>query len=155
MMQLPEHHAVCMKRSAQQLRLHATVYLCTLCPRTDTNIGSVNEEIQKLCMDNGAVLIDCYHSFIYANNTTIRPFYFKDSIRLCQKCLSRLVSTINAVTPIVKFKHTSARQSTHRAATRYSWPPWTGATYGIRGRFQNNGRQFGNRNFQLRGRWPP
>ncbi|KAH3786913.1 hypothetical protein DPMN_165030 [Dreissena polymorpha] len=110
-----------LRSTFEALRHQCTVYLCTLCPRTDRDIGPVNEEINKLFMETGAVLIDCYHSFIYTDKNTIRPFYFKDGIHLCPKGSSRLVSTINTVTPIVKSKHSSARELTHRvAATRYS-----------------------------------
>ncbi|KAH3777788.1 hypothetical protein DPMN_179236 [Dreissena polymorpha] len=74
-----------LRSTFEALRHQCTVYLCTLCPRTDTDIGPVNVEIQKLCMETGAVLIGCYHSFIYVDKTTIRPFYFRDGIHLCPK----------------------------------------------------------------------
>ena len=78
------------------------VYLCSSCPRGDTDTTDVNKVIKTMTVAHGGSYVDAYSAF-YDNNNDLRTKFYKprDWIHLSHSGIKRLLGTINLVLPIV------------------------------------------------------
>lgn len=72
------------------------LFLCTSCPRGDTDITEVNEVILRLCRTNKLTCIDTHADF-YDKKNQLRHHFFKhrDNIHLSRSGIKGLLGTIN------------------------------------------------------------
>ncbi|KAH3713616.1 hypothetical protein DPMN_073409 [Dreissena polymorpha] len=61
------------------------VYLCTACPRIDTDVLPLNELLKRTGEDMNARIIDCHQAFVFGNGNTARRYYHRDGIHLNAK----------------------------------------------------------------------
>lgn len=87
------------------------VYLCSSCPRGDTDIVHVNDVIEKLATHHGASFVDIHAAF-YDNNDQLRSKFYKvrDWIHLSNSGVKRLLGTIHQTLPIVDDFHYCVHQ---------------------------------------------
>lgn len=94
------------------------VYICSLCPRSDVDISSVNTMLRKVCSKSYAKYLDINQSFIYEDGHTRLYLYHADGIHLNWRGSSTLVRTIDRTVPIVR--NTPQRSSRSDTRDRYS-----------------------------------
>ena len=58
------------------------IYLCSVCPRSDTDISDVNEAIHRICQHNGIHMIDLNEAFFDKHGAIIGRYNADDSIHL-------------------------------------------------------------------------
>ncbi|MCG7879040.1 MAG: SGNH/GDSL hydrolase family protein, partial [Candidatus Thiodiazotropha endolucinida] len=83
------------------------IYLCTSCPRGDTDVSYVNEVILRLCEEHDVKCIDAYTAF-FDKNGKLRSHFYKerDNVHLSRSGVKRLLGTINQSLHIVNsFDH--------------------------------------------------
>ncbi|MEW8545036.1 MAG: GDSL-type esterase/lipase family protein [Candidatus Thiodiazotropha sp.] len=75
---------------------NSKLFLCTSCPRGDTDVTEVNEVIMRLCHTNELICIDTNAGF-YDKHNRLRHHFFKprDNIHLSRSGIKRLLGTIN------------------------------------------------------------
>ena len=56
------------------------IYLCNVCPRSDTDISDVNEAIHRICQHNGIHVIDLNEAFYDKHGAIIGRYNADDSI---------------------------------------------------------------------------
>ncbi|KAH3871117.1 hypothetical protein DPMN_034311 [Dreissena polymorpha] len=78
------------------------VYLCTVCPRIDTDVLPLSEILKRTGEDMNARIIDCHQAFVFGNGNTARHYYHRDGIHLNAKGTSALVTAINQQLPITR-----------------------------------------------------
>lgn len=83
-----------------------TVYLCTLCPRLDVDVSTVNDMIRELCADTSAICIDNYPSFILGNGSVVKNNFHRDGIHLNNQGTRTLLSNINSTVAIYRARRT-------------------------------------------------
>ena len=98
-----------------------TVYLCTLCPRTDVDVVPTNDALKQLSQDRQTELIDIYSSFIYGDGKEAVHFYAHDQIHLNKNGCRALISAINRCVPIIKATQHATNQFSvqERASVSY------------------------------------
>ena len=96
-----------LKETINALHKDCKLYLCTVCPRSDTDVNYVNGALRQLTEETAAELIDCYQSFVYGDGSAVGHFYGRDGIHQCKRGSSQLVTTINARIPIIKERQPS------------------------------------------------
>lgn len=82
-------------------------YLCTSCPRGDTNVTEVNSIIKQLCVENGMVCIDANSAF-FDKSQQLRSHFYKprDNVHLSRSGVKRLMGSINQHVHVVdNFEH--------------------------------------------------
>ena len=74
------------------------VYLCSSCPRGDTDKTDVNKVIKTMTVAHGGSYVDAYSAF-YDNNNDLRTKFYnpRDWIHLSNSGIKRLLGTINLV----------------------------------------------------------
>ena len=77
------------------------VYLCSSCPRGDTDTTHVNTVIKSLAGTHSATYIDTYSAFYYNNELRTKFYKPRDWIHLSNSGTKRLLGTINLVISIV------------------------------------------------------
>lgn len=79
------------------------IYLCSSCPRGDTDVSKFNDEIEGLASSHAVRFIDIYPTF-YDKNKDLRTKFYgkKDWIHLSNSGTKRLLGTIDRVIPIVR-----------------------------------------------------
>ena len=82
--------------SVKNSNSNSKIFLCTSCPRGDTDITEVNEVIMRLCQTNELTCIDTNADF-YDKRNQLRHHFFKprDNIHLSRSGTKRLLGTIN------------------------------------------------------------
>ena len=83
------------------------VYVCSSCPRGDTDTTDINKLIKSVAAEHGATFVDTNSAFYDYNNELRTKFYKpRDWIHLSNSGTKRLLGTINSVLPIVEnFKY--------------------------------------------------
>ncbi|KAH3773350.1 hypothetical protein DPMN_174709 [Dreissena polymorpha] len=85
------------------------VYLCTVCPRIDTDVLPLNELLKRTREDLEVRIIDCHQAFVIGNGNTVRHNYHRDGIHRNAKGTSALVTAINRQLPLTR--HESGNRS--------------------------------------------
>ena len=83
------------------------IYLCTPCPRGDTDVSDINDVIFRLCEEHEVMCISTNAAF-YDKHNTLRTHFYKerDNIHLSRSGVKRLLGTINQTLHIVdNFDH--------------------------------------------------
>ena len=80
------------------------VFLCTVCPRKDTEMTPLNDLIKKVCEQLAASLIDCYSSFVYGTGKTAEALCHMDRIHLLPAGTRTLIKVIDKIVSIIKTK---------------------------------------------------
>ncbi|KAH3861592.1 hypothetical protein DPMN_024525 [Dreissena polymorpha] len=78
------------------------VYLCTVCPRIDTDVLPLNELLKRTGEDLEVRIVDCHQAFVFGNENTARNYYHRDGIHLNTKGTSALVTAIIRQLPITR-----------------------------------------------------
>lgn len=93
----------------QQLILHVkdknrscNIFLCTACPRGDTDVTRNNEVIERLCYANKSMCVNVNEAF-YDKQNNLRDHFYRprDNIHLSRSGIKRLLGTIDNHIPIV------------------------------------------------------
>ena len=74
--------------------------LCELCPRSDVDVREYNNVIYGVALDNGAVLIELFTSFLKHGRVTDR-YFSNDGIHLSTSGVKRMLGCINEICHIV------------------------------------------------------
>ena len=96
------------------------VYVCSSCPRGDTDTTDINKLIKSVAAEHGATFVDTYSPFYDYNNELRTKFYKpRDWIHLSNSGTKRLLGTINSVLPIVEnFKYCAYPQDSENMADK-------------------------------------
>lgn len=133
-----------LKATVGPLTKRANVYLCTVCPRRDTDVVPVNDIIKQLCEEtSGLDIIDCYQTFIFGDGRPVFMLYGSDGVHLSPNGSRSLVSSINRVVNIIKKRQQSDRspQLTRMPGGGYRRQPrdvWGRQRGAFRGRWQQS-----------------
>lgn len=89
-------------RSIKNKNAECEIFMCTSCPRGDTEVEDVNDVIIRLSGIHGANCVDANLAF-YDKSHNLRPHFYKprDNIHLSRSGVKRVLGTINEHTPIV------------------------------------------------------
>lgn len=104
------------------------VYVCTLCPRKDTDIVPLNDHIQQISNIHGAKTIDIYTAYVYGNGSPAVHYFQRDGIHLNNNGTRTLVRCLDKTVPIVRRNdvpqgsgNDSVRRNTMAIRTNHSW----------------------------------
>lgn len=79
------------------------IFLCTACPRGDTNVTDINEMIEQLCHRNKLTCVNVYEAFFDKHNKKRDHFYKpRDNIHLSRSGTKRLLGSIDTHVHIVE-----------------------------------------------------
>ena len=113
--------------SSAQNNKDCSIFICTLCPRRDVDVDSLNKIICKICETTSATIIDSYSAFVYCNGNAEKRLFHRDGIHLSVPGSSTLVKVINNSVKITKqrvHKEISV-SSINMQQTPVSWRPDT------------------------------
>ena len=71
------------------------IFLCNICPRTDTYVGDINDIIQRLSEQHNAKLVDLESAFHDRHEKIIERYYDTDGIHLSLSGVKRLLVALN------------------------------------------------------------
>ena len=71
------------------------IFLCNICPRTDTYVGYINDIIQRLFEQHNAKLVDIESAFHDRHEKIIERYYDTDGIHLSSSGVKRLLVALN------------------------------------------------------------
>ncbi len=89
--------------SIKKKNADSKIYMCTSCPRGDTDVGGVNEVITMLSRVHGARIVDTNFAF-HDKACNVRAHFYKprDNIHLSRSGVKRVLGTINEHINIVE-----------------------------------------------------
>ena len=78
------------------------IYLCTVCPRIDTDTSEVDEVIHRLCQRHNIGIIDLNQAFYDKQGSVIERYYVMDSIHMSASGVKRLQGVIDKEITVVE-----------------------------------------------------
>ena len=91
--------------SVKHQNAKCNLFLCTSCPRGDTDVTDINDVILQLCQEKSLTFVDVNENFYNKKkNNELRHHFYKprDSIHLSRSGTKRLLGTINEHIPVVE-----------------------------------------------------
>ena len=85
----------------KQVNSSCKIYLCSVCPRSDTDTSDVNEAIHRVCQHNDIHMIDLNKAFYDKHGAIVGRYYADDSIHLSASGVKRLLGVIDSEISLV------------------------------------------------------